>query len=234
MDPRKFHFPIAVIADDGQPERLRGNSFSVTANGDLLTCRHVVSVLEGTRLGVLDQEFGRVIPISSIQFPEDKNLDLALLPGALGRQSSYYPLLTPGALLVGSEVHTYGFYSHGAGWAGLTDGYFAGRVVGFRTKGPVTMMLPFPVIEGLSGSPVATFHNGTKAVGICFGSESQRVLASEILEFKKGNREVRETTNRVVEFGLAYRVEVIQSFCTALGVIPTVSADSVATESRSI
>ena len=53
-------------------------------------------------------------------------------------------------------------------------------------------------------------------------------LASEILEFKEGNREARETINRVVEFGLAYRVEVIQSFCTALGVIPTISADSVA------
>jgi hypothetical protein len=176
----------------------------------------------------VDQEFGRVIPISSIQFPADENLDLALLPNALGRQSSYYPLLTPGALLVGSEVSTYGFYSHGAGWSGLTDGYFAGRVVSFRTSGPITMTLPFPVIEGLSGSPVTTFHNGTKAVGICFGSESQRVLASEILEFKEGNREVRETINRVVEFGLAYRVEVIQSLCAKFGAAPTVSSEPVA------
>lgn len=90
------------------------------------------------------------------------------------------------------------------------------------------MTLPFPVIEGLSGSPVTTFHNGTKVVGVCFGSESQRVLASEILEFKEGNREVRETINRVVEFGLAYRVEVIQSLCVGLGIAPTVSSEAVA------
>ncbi len=228
MDPRKFHFPIAVLADDGRPERLRGNSFSITANGDLLTCRHVVSVLEGTRLGVVDQELGRVVPISSIQMPTDDTVDLALLPQALRRSSSYFPLLTPGSLLVGSDVSTYGFYSHGAGWAGVTDGYFAGHVVSFRTKGPITMTLPFPVIEGLSGSPVTTYHNGTKVVGICFGSESQRVLASEILEFKEGSREVRETINRVVEFGLAYRVEVVQSFCAGFGVTPTVSSESVA------
>jgi hypothetical protein len=59
------------------------------------------------------------------------------------------------------------------------------------------------------------YHSGTKLVGVCFGSESQRVLASEIVELKEGEREYRETVSRIVEFGLAYRSEVVETFMAA-------------------
>ena len=118
-------------------------------------------------------------------------------------------------MYVGHDVYTYGFYSPSGRVENVTDGYFKGNLVSFGTVRHATATLSYPVIEGLSGSPVLKYHNGTKLVGVCFGSESQRVLASEIIDLKDGEREYRETVNRIVEFGLAYRSEVIEAFIGA-------------------
>lgn len=212
MDPRKFLFPIFALGPDGEPQHLRGNAFPVTADGGLLTCRHVISVDEGTPLAVLDREQGQLKPVGTATVPDDPTLDLAFLTEVLGRESKQFPLLSPGDLYVGHDVYTYGFYSPSGRIENIADGYFKGNVVSFRTERHVTATLSYPVIEGLSGSPVLMYHNGTKLVGVCFGSESQRVLASEIVELKEGEREYRETVNRIVEFGLAYRSEVVEAF----------------------
>ena len=41
------------------------------------------------------------------------------------------------------------------------------------------MSLSYAVIEGLSGSPVLTYHNGPKLVGMCWGNLQSRIVASE-------------------------------------------------------
>ena len=80
----------------------------------------------------------------------------------------------------------------------------------------------------LSGSPVMLYHNGTKATGICYGSEQQRVLASEIVDSHDGDVHYRETVNRVVELGLALRSEAITSFAAEIpDCEPVVTADRV-------
>lgn len=215
VDPRKFLFPIFALGPDGQPQNLRGNAFPVTADGGLVTCRHVISADEGTRLAVVDRENGQLKPIGTAAVPDDGSLDLAFLPKVLARESKQFPLLSPGDLFVGHDVYTYGFYSPSGRIENVADGYFKGNVVSFQTDLHVTATLSYPVIEGLSGSPVLMYHNGIKLVGVCFGSESQRVLASEIVEFKESQREYRETVNRIVEFGLAYRSEVVEAFMAA-------------------
>jgi hypothetical protein len=212
VDPKKFFFPILTLSSQGEPERLLGNAFPVTGDGGLVTCRHVISVKEGVRLVAHDRYIGRMVPIRTTIVPDDEALDLAFLPGALGRQSWVLPLLPESTLIVGHDVYTCGFYSPSGRVENMADGYFKGNVVSFRTGRYTTATLSYPAIEGLSGSPVLKYHNGVKAVGICFGSESQRVLASEIVEFREGEREYRETVNRIVEFGLAYRSEVITNF----------------------
>jgi hypothetical protein len=168
-----------------------------------------------TPLAVLDREEGRLKPIRTAAVAGDATLDLAFLPEVLARESKHFPLLSAGDLYVGHDVYTYGFYSPSGRIENIADDYFKGNVVSFRTERHVTATLSYPVIEGLSGSPVLMYHNGTKLVGVCFGSESQRVLASETVELKDGEREYRETVNRIVEFGLAYRSEVIEGFMAA-------------------
>src|SRR5712691_643195 len=62
------------------------------------------------------------------------------------------------------------------------------------------MTLPFPVLEGMSGSPILTYHNGPKVVGIGIGNRQTRILASEVIEFREDNAEFRESINRIVEY----------------------------------
>jgi hypothetical protein len=181
-------------------------------------------------LAVLDQQTGHLKPIASAVVADDQNLDLAFLPEALGRASSHFPLLPSGDLYVGSDVYTYGFYSPSGRVENVADGLFKGNVVSFRTPRYAIATLSYPVIEGMSGSAVLTYHNGVKLVGICFGSESQRILASEIVDMKDGEREYRETINRIVEFGLAYRSEVIADFVH----VEVPDADFVVTAARGI
>jgi hypothetical protein len=228
IDPRHFYFPVLAVDATGKPEALCGNAFPVSAAGDLLTCRHVVAD-HGTRdLVVVDRRNGmRGLRVNDVRTPADEKVDLACLPGLLGQGSRFFPLLTPGELMVGEDVTTYGFYTHGAGLPGLTDGYFKGHVVGFRTEPQLTTLLSYPIIEGLSGSPVAHFHNGQKVVGVCQGSEDQRVIARETIEYKDTEREIHERIERVVEFGIASRVETVISLCEEVGVSPVVSSEMV-------
>jgi hypothetical protein len=182
-------------------------------------------VEEGTRLAVLDRAAPRLVPITKILYPGDAGLDMALLPGVLDGSTKQFPILTSGLFRVGEDVGTYGYYSQTGHVAQMVDGYFKGHVVSFRTDRYVTITLSYPVIEGLSGSYVTTAHNGAKLVGMCFGSESQRVLAQEVVEIKEGERERREEVHRIVEFGMAYRSEVIETFCNECGVQPVVTDD---------
>lgn len=68
-----------MLNEDGHPEKLRGNAFPITPNGDLLTCRHVVSTLEGIPLGVVDLAQNKVIRFANVRYPTDDSLDLALI-----------------------------------------------------------------------------------------------------------------------------------------------------------
>lgn len=97
--------------------------------------------------------------------------------------------------------------------------------MGFRNDRHPAMNLSYPAIEGLSGAPVLSWTSASDSVGatvagICFGSESLRVLASEVIEVEDGAEKYRETINRVVEFGLAYRADTLSEFMKSFGIEP--------------
>ncbi len=87
MDPRHFLFPVVALNDQDEPEWLCGNSFPITEDGGLITCRHVVSKPDA-RLAVIDRLGDpRVLLIENVIYPKDDALDLAFLPRALDRPS---------------------------------------------------------------------------------------------------------------------------------------------------
>ena len=101
--------------------------------------------------------------------------------------------------------------------AGTGDhGYFKGNIVncsGSRvTPGSMALSLSYPIVEGLSGSPVLTYHNGPKVVGMCYGNVQSRVTAREIIEYKDQGTEYKETVARIVEFGRAHHAAGIIRF----------------------
>jgi hypothetical protein len=226
MDLRRFLFPVVSLDDEGRPQKLCGHAFAASRDGSLVTCRHVVDVAASAKIGVLDTRHGAVHGIDKVLLSDDGTLDLALLPGFGELVGDQLPLLLPVTLLkVGSDVFT-GSHFAPSGWvSGMQSGVFKGHVVGVRDGRHAAMNLSYAAIEGMSGAPVLSWTNASESIGatvagICFGSESLRVLASEVLEVQVAGDTYRETVNRVVEFGLAYRADTLEAFMRSLDVDP--------------
>ena len=161
-----------------------------------------------------DPEHDRFVQIRRV-VPERRGVtDLCFLPDALADRREFIPILTPSLLQIGEDVYSFGSFALGRNSITPEHGYFSGRIVSIvptATKDHA-ILLPFPILEGMSGSPVLTYHNGPKLVGVAFGNRSSRILASEVVEFRGQNQELKETIHRIVEFGLAYHSASVVSF----------------------
>jgi Trypsin-like peptidase domain len=236
MNAVLFFYKLYILDSVGLPVQFLGTAFPVTPNGGLLTCRHVVNVTlaPGQAIAVFDNEGAKFTRLPSAPlYPGDSNVDIAFIPNALDRQKSeYFPLLTPQALNIGEDVYSFGFFAIGGDSRAVEQGYFAGKIVNFfnheRSVTQASFTLPYAVLEGMSGSPVLTYHNGPKVMGIAIGNRSSRILASEIIEYKDNRREFKESVNRIVEFGVGHHCAAIVSFLREAAVQGfVVSADNV-------
>jgi hypothetical protein len=213
----------------GKPVAYLGTAFPVKPNGGLLTCRHVVDITleNGEAVCVLDNERETLVSVETVQYPIEPSLDLAFLPEGLRRaKPEYFPVLDPTQIFVGEDVYSFGSFVV----SGETqEGYFKGNIVNFGRSTPgghAVLTLSYPVVEGLSGSPVLTYHNGPKVVGLAYGSRSSRVTAAEVLDYDDGNVRVRETVNRIVEFGVAYHAATLVAAADDLGFDLHVSSEA--------
>lgn len=168
MEISHFFYKLYLVGQDLSAPRFLGTSFPVAPNGGLLTCRHVVDIQvgRGQSIAVLD-ETSRFSPIGPPVYSPDSSVDLAYLPDVLGREKAeFFPILPPPVLKVGFDIYSFGFFAIGGGASTVESGYFAGKIVNFfdcelaPDKAKIT--LPFPVLEGMSGSPVLTYHSGVK------------------------------------------------------------------------
>ena len=192
-----------------------------------ITCRHVLDVrtTHDERIVIYDNENGHVVPIDTDKClrPADPAFDVVFIPNALKRQKEeFLPLIAPDTVIAGEDVYSYGYFLSSSSEIAtevtneINQGYFKGNIVNFskspKTPGSVSMSLSYAVVEGLSGGPVLTYHNGPKVVGMCHGNIQSRVTASEILEFKDATTEYRETITRIVEFGRAHHAAALVAF----------------------
>lgn len=225
MNIERFFYKLYLTDEAGQPMQFLGTAFPVAPNGGLLTCRHVVdiNVPVGCSFAVFDNELAKFTPLQSLpEFSSNPEVDLAYLPNALARdKAEYLPILTPSELKIGEDVYSFGYFAIGGDSNSIEQGYFAGKIVNFFnyevSSETASFTLPYAVLEGMSGSPVLTYHNGPKVVGISIGNRSSRILASETVEYKDSQHEFKESVNRIVEFGVAHHCAAIQSFLIQIG-----------------
>jgi len=213
-----FFYPLYLMDSAGAPKAYLGTCFPIAPGGSLLTCRHVVNISpqRGLRIGVYD--FKTIIPVEGVRYPADAKLDLAYLPNAFGtKKEEFFPLLSPGRVEIGTAVHSFGFYRH------INTSrrcYLSGDVVEMLEDDDEKyrrLLLPYAVIEGMSGSPVLVNRHGRKVAGICIGSEQRRIVASETIHYRDAEEECKETINRIVEFGVAYHCSVLIDFLKSVG-----------------
>jgi hypothetical protein len=236
MDRTRFLFRVFVLGQDGLPAALAGCAFPISGRGDPVTCRHVIERCdEDERLlpiGVWDDRRSRLFPVRRGETPDWPDLDLAVIPRAFGDEPTgdYFPMLDPDRLEIGEDIFTWGYYATNPRHLDrVRHGFFRGSLVSLEPGSAAVketayerLVLPFPVIEGLSGSPVLTYHNGVKVVGVCFASEAHRVQAYEVTEVKEGNIKRREELRRIVEFGLAYPPRLLIDWLQDAGFAPEV------------
>lgn len=233
MIKAKLFYRIFKVKDD-KPIFFLGTTFPVEPNGGFLTCRHVVDVKlsDGEYLAVFDEEQKRLVRIGEIKFPSDTSLDIAYIPNALqSPKEEYIPFLNPIDLRVGEDVYVFGYFNEHENHITTQDAYFGGKIVNF-TYAPnsqhAALSLPFAVIEGMSGSPILTYHNGVKIVGMAIASKSARVVASEAIEYEDERLKYKETVNRIMEFGVGYHGATLIDACGELEITEAlVTNDSV-------
>lgn len=217
----KYFFPIHLIGPNGEPRKFLGTAFPIARDGGLMTCRHVTEIKQGTgeRLAVWDGETRRMAPIEEIRYPQRSDLDMAFIPNALRRpKPEFFPILSPEHIVMGEDVYTFGYFKAGTA---VDVGYFKGNIVNFSNAdglpGLKCVSVSYAVVEGLSGSPVLTFHNGPKVVGLCYRNIQSRILASEVLEYQDEHLTLKETVNRIIELGQAYHARVVTKFLEEIG-----------------
>jgi Trypsin-like peptidase domain len=217
---------LARIDKQGRPIALAGNAFPVLPDGGLLTCEHLLRPFKDggklTDLAVFDSLAQAWHPVTDVIYPSDSTVDLALLPKAI-RQSSpvYFPLLGPAVPPLGEDVYSVGYLGdhNRDGRPRLDPHHFRGSLVSplpdgprSRDRGHPSWKLSFPVLSGMSGSPLLTCHNGIKLIGICYSNEEGHILAHSISETEDDGRVLREEIHRIVEYGAAYQTEVLEAF----------------------
>ena len=220
MNLRHFFYKLYLLDQTGEPIQFLGTAFPIAPNGGLLTCRHVVDVeaKRGQTIAVYDNELNKFSRLPSAPIlPSNSEIDIAFLPNALNRpKGEFFPLLLPRDLKIGEDVYSFGYFAIGGDSRAVEQGYFGGKIVNFfrheDSNDEASFTLPYAILEGMSGSPVLTYHNGPKVVGMGIGNRSSRILASEVLEYKDGKTEFRETVNRIVEFGVGYHCAALESF----------------------
>ncbi|MYC97311.1 MAG: trypsin-like peptidase domain-containing protein [Caldilineaceae bacterium SB0661_bin_32] len=220
MNINSFFYKVVLTTNELQECRFLGSAFPITPNGGLLTCRHVLNIdkKDNETLAVIDNERGQIVPIQKYDFSKQYDLDMAFIPNAFQRKKAeFFPILSPDRILMGEDVYSVGYYMTGIN---PKAGYFKGNIVNFSAfQHPAeSLSLSYPVIEGLSGSPVLTYHNGPKVVGLCYGSVQSRVVASEIVEYQDDRVKHQETVNRIVELGQAYHANALISFLRDISV----------------
>jgi hypothetical protein len=219
VDASTLFFQIVSLPPNDLPIVFLGSAFKISSEGGLVTCRHVVDtdLRPGDTLAVRDY-YGRIIAKDiKPQYWNSTTIDLAYLHAPeTSKVQTYLHILDPSKVSIGDNVYTFGYYAIGKKIDDLTPAYLKGNVVNIHRKYQKDswqcMLLSYAIIEGMSGSPVLIYHNGVKVVGVCIGSDSQRVIARELVEYKEPNKEYKESINRIVEFGVAYHPITLISF----------------------
>ena len=212
MDINDRFYQLRTTKED----RFIGTAFGI-APKVLMTCRHVVDDRsDGEVIAIRNQRGQRwnVRP-DQIWTVKPEALDLALILDAFSQEERpFFPILPHENIMIGSDVYTFGFFmTSGTGRGGPaagddSQGYLKGNIVNVSQPphegGVQRISLSYAVIQGMSGAPVLTYHNGVKVVGLYYGNVQSRVVAAEILEHDADGTTFRERVERIVEFGRAY------------------------------
>ena len=199
-------------------KKFLGAGFYIDDRGTLLTCRHVVDLVDvGDVLAIKDIKTNQFGVAQHIH--RHPRIDIAVIRTQL-TGTSYLELDTdrPG---LGRDVGCFGFAFNSQSGASITTDprLEKGHVLGHRPFAPQDSAwvyeLNFAVTSGFSGGPIFD-TNYSRYVGMVFGNIESRYQSYAYEEVEEAGAKHKHTIERVLEYGLAFPSELISEFVQQL------------------
>jgi hypothetical protein len=201
---------IAIPKSDENKFRFLGTGFYIDNKGYLVTCRHVVDALnENERL--LSYQLGHKKELELQIITKSDKYDLALCQGSPSGVLRPWPFFEKPFVDIGSDVELYGYVHEPLGHNELPfrQRYLKGHISGIsrEIKYPDSFELNFPILFGMSGSPLLCHlpvegmnKRQTGIVGCAYGSRESEVVHHKVVSAEN----YEERVSRIVELGLSY------------------------------
>lgn len=215
---------IAIPTTDQRRFRFIGSGFYVGKNGHLVTCRHVVDNLAGNeQLAAYQIGKRKTLQLDIIRRSEE--YDLALCKSSPPGITEPWPIIDKPYVTIGCDVEVYGYWYEPLGQDELPfrQRYMRGYITGIPIdpKYPDSFELNFPILFGMSGSPLiyhAPIEDESKEMtgiaGCVYGSMESTVVKHSVVSVENQVERVA----RIVELGLAYMPSTILSILPDSGI----------------
>lgn len=222
MDHRDHYFPVVSMGPEG-PTGLLGTAFAI-ADGWMMSCRHVIDV-QGD-VAVHDTRTDEFLPVRQVLTDDTPPMrDLAVFECLADRALPLIGFTQSSTVRMGTSAWASGYISLSPIEYRVRPAFFSGRVTSVLLAQQseaqrAEVVLPFAVVEGLSGTPLMIDSADGKMsgiAGVCCASRQQRTVAQEITDTTKGGEEYSETLWRVVELGSALHVQEVGGFLSSVG-----------------
>lgn len=202
---------LATSKSDSHKFRFLGTGFYIDNNGHLITCKHVIeSVREDEK--IISYQLGKKQEIEIEIIRSSSKYDISLCKSISSPTiETFWPFFDESCINLGSDVEVYGYVNEPMGSRELPfrQRYLRGYVTGISRDSnyPDSFELNFPVLFGMSGSPLVChlkFEGEEKLqtgiVGCGYGSRESEVVHHTFVK----TDDYEERVSKIAELGMAY------------------------------
>ncbi|HED00210.1 MAG TPA: serine protease [Proteobacteria bacterium] len=215
---------IAIPENAANKFRFLGTGFYIDEKGYLITCRHITdAVNENERLFTYQLGKRRELELKLIN--RSTQYDISLCKSDPSEVENPWPFFDAPYINIGSDVEVYGYFHEPLGPKELPfrQRYMKGYISGIsrETSYPDSYELNFPILFGMSGSPLVCHipiegenKRQTGIVGCVYGSRESEVVHYTVIS----SENYEERVSRIVELGLSYMPKALFSVFEGSGI----------------
>jgi hypothetical protein len=201
-----------------------GTGFYIDKNGHLLTCRHVADNLDNSHR-LFAYQIGKRKDLELTVLRKSTQYDLALCkssPPKIKERLWPWPIINEPFITIGDEIEVYGYWYEplGPDEVPFRQRYMKGHITGvpIDPNYPDSFELSFPVLSGMSGSPLIhraqvedESEKRVSIVGCAYGCRETEIVRHKVTIEENAKERIEERVSRIVELGLAYKPKAIFS-----------------------
>jgi len=218
--------PIYITPKSDETKmRFVGTGFYVDKSGHFVTCRHVADNLdENHRL--FAYQIGKRKDLELTILERSNKYDLALCKSSPPGLGETFPMVTEQYIQLTSDVELVG-YCHEPQLlperAPFRQRFMRGHITGIplEPEYPDSFELNFPILFGMSGSPLLTRIGLSERafIGGCAYDNKKAEIVRHIVTIEENEKgRIEERVSRIVELGLAYKPTAIFSLLQGFGI----------------